>query len=260
MKVGVAGVGLIAPGLEGWQASVPVLAEQAPYTPSPFEPKAPAFCPPNERRRMTSVIRIALQAALEAMGDEHVDLPTVFASSEGDLGVIDHLCAALAEPHRPVSPTQFHNSVHNAPAGYWHLGRKSHAASTSLSAGEASFASGLMDAMSLVHTEGRSVLFVAYDGSSPERLRPLCPIDQPFACALVIQPWASNSGVPGLELGAITAEPPDTLAAAPALEDLRLANPSARALPLLCAMATRLKKSVRLPYLEGTSITLGVGV
>lgn len=260
MKVRIAGVGLIAPGLEGWQASIPILAGRATYTPSPFEPKAPAFCPPNERRRMTPVIRIALQAALEAMGDEHVDLPTVFASSEGDLGVIDHLCTALAEPHRPVSPTQFHNSVHNAPAGYWHLGRKSHAASTSLSAGEASFASGLMDAMSLVHTEGRSVLLVAYDGSTPERLYPLCPIDQPFACALVLQPWASRSGGAWLELGAITAEPSDTLAADPALEGLRLANPSARALPLLCAMAIGSERSVRLPYLDGSSVTLGLAV
>lgn len=258
MRVQVAGIGLTAPGLQGWHSAIPVLTGQSSCVASPLTLSAPSVCPPNERRRMTPVIRIALHAALEAVGERAGDIPTVFASSQGDLQVIDNLCAALAEPHRPVSPTQFHNSVHNAPAGYWHLGRGSHAASTSLSAGEASFAAGLMEAMAMVHAEASPVLLVAYDGATPERLRPLCPVDQPFACALLLLPESAD-GLPRLEMAAIAAEPASGLAAVDqGLEALRLANPSARALPLLRALATGQGGLIHLPYLDGTSVPVGV--
>ncbi|MET0042628.1 MAG: beta-ketoacyl synthase chain length factor, partial [Candidatus Thiodiazotropha sp. 6PLUC3] len=79
-------------------------------------------------------IKIALQAAEEALRDysDSEGVLSVFSSSEGDLDIIDQICLALSQEDRPVSPTQFHNSVHNAPAGYWSIGSGSHQGSTSL--------------------------------------------------------------------------------------------------------------------------------
>ncbi len=48
-------------------------------------------------------------------------MPAVFACSGGDTDVINRLCSALMLPGCPVSPQQFVNSVHNAPAGYWSI-------------------------------------------------------------------------------------------------------------------------------------------
>src|SRR5690606_40428753 len=67
----------------------------------------------------------------------------VFASSGGDYPIIDQICKALCEPERLVSPTQFHNSVHNSAAGYWSIATGSRAPSTSISAFDDTFAAGL---------------------------------------------------------------------------------------------------------------------
>ena len=86
------------------------------------------------------------------------------------------LCETLAGADRQISPTRFTNSVHNAPAGYWHIAVGSRAASTSLSAYDGSFAAGLVEALAQVVASGEPVLLVALDVPYPEpphRLRPL---------------------------------------------------------------------------------------
>ena len=49
-------------------------------------------------------------------------------------------------PHT-ISPTRFHNSVHNAAAGYWTIGAGCMQATTALSAYDATFAEGLLEAL-----------------------------------------------------------------------------------------------------------------
>lgn len=262
MKAHVSGIGLFAPGLESWATGKDTLIHPSSYAPSPLAIPAPALCPPNERRRMTPSIRIALHAALQALeaaGLEAARIPTVFASSEGDLEVINHLCAALTLPDRPVSPTHFHNSVHNAPAGYWHLGQQAHAASTSLSAGDASVAAGLLEAMSIVASEQCPVLLVAYDAATPARLQELCPISAPFGMALMLAPAATGNEICQIETSPPVNSSTVSMMEHPALEALRLDNPSARALPLLQAMALGQGVSVTLPYLDGTHLPIEIG-
>src|SRR3546814_10360262 len=74
------------------------------------------------------------------------DLATVFAGSDADMAILQRISAALATPERIVSPTDFHNSVHNAAAGYWGIGTGSRAPSTTLAGYDASFALGLLEA------------------------------------------------------------------------------------------------------------------
>ena len=80
---------------------------------------------PNERRRAGTVMRLALAVAGEAAGMAGLPaaaMRNVFASANGDGAVIHALLEELARPDPQLSPTQFHNSVHNAPAGYWSIG------------------------------------------------------------------------------------------------------------------------------------------
>jgi hypothetical protein len=58
----------------------------------------------------------AVAAALLA-----AETASVFTSSGGDGDVIHHICETLTQPGREVLLTRFHNSVHNAPAGYYQL-------------------------------------------------------------------------------------------------------------------------------------------
>ena len=60
-------VGIAAPGLSGWAASLPVLRGQSPHVISAEPPYAPALLPPNERRRATATVRQAFRAAEDAI-------------------------------------------------------------------------------------------------------------------------------------------------------------------------------------------------
>ena len=120
MKLYVNGIGTLGPGLVGWAGSRAVLAGEIPLCETaPPEPSA-SLLPPNERRRSSETVRWALHVAQEAMQQAEVDareVATVFASSDGETGVLDRLCTALAAPQRTISPTLFHHSVHNAASG-----------------------------------------------------------------------------------------------------------------------------------------------
>lgn len=251
MKVFVRSVGLFAPGLPGWEAGMPVLAGEAEYLWAPMPRPVPEMLPANERRRACETVRLAFAAGQEAMkanGLSAAGVATVFVSSDGDGQVMHHLCEALALPECEVSPTRFHNSVHNAPAGYWHIAAGAHTASTSLCAGEASFAAGLLEAASQVVTEGGPVLLIAYDLPFPPPLHAAHPVENGFAVALLLTAEAAPGVLPGLKLelsgrGAPT-PPPRALA-----EPFRN-NAAAACLPLLAALARGERQSVRLAYLD----------
>lgn len=255
-------VGVAAPGLPNWESAIPVLAGQSAWVSEEMPKYAPGVLPPNERRRATRIARLAFQAAEDAVGGADAtgleDIAAVFASSGGDSEVLNKICMMLSMPERPVSPTYFHNSVHNAPAGYWSIATGSRLPSTALSAHDGSFNAGLMEAASLAATEKHDVLLVAYDLALPLPLREKRPIDQDFAAALVITPNAA-SAIGKIELTLLNGaagEPsvmPDS-----GLETLRLCNPAARALPLLAALAAKQTTQLIIPGVPGERLSLEV--
>ncbi len=237
MKLGIAGVGVLGPGLDGWPRACAVLAGGEPYHKTPFQPVPPQLLPANERRRANLSTRLALGVAAEACRHAGCDpqiTAAVFASATGDTEIAHQLLESLADPAPTVSPTRFHNSVHNAAAGYFSIATSSHAASTSIAAGDASFASGLLLAASQVTCEERPVLLVSYDLPFPAPLGDTRPIAAPFACALVLVP--PGSGRP-LKLVFCPLDARRTTLEDPQLEALRLGVPAARSLPLLRALA-----------------------
>jgi hypothetical protein len=90
----------------------------------------------------------------------------VFASTHGDLAITDYMCATLASAPRSVSPTKFHNSVHNAAAGYWTIGTGCMQCTTAVSAFDASFAQGLVEALVQLADGAEAVLLAAYDSTA----------------------------------------------------------------------------------------------
>jgi hypothetical protein len=78
---------------------------------------------------------------MAASGRNAADVPCVFASAHGDLSINDYMCGTLASDPTVLSPTKFHNSVHNAAVGYWTIGVGCMAASNSVVGLRDSFAS-----------------------------------------------------------------------------------------------------------------------
>ncbi|UCE90427.1 MAG: beta-ketoacyl synthase chain length factor [Pseudomonadota bacterium] len=248
-------IGVTGPGLAGWEASAPVLRGDAPYAHQALGKLSAELLPANERRRTTNTIRMALCAAQDAIASSNTpaeELATVFASSDGDLEIVDRICTALDTVERPVSPFHFHNSVHNAPAGYWAIATQSRRPSTSLSVYDATFAAGLLEAMTMVRAEQCPVLLVAYDFPPPPPLHTARLIGEPFAVALLLHHEATPASTTRLDIAMADDQGNEDRMQDTTLENLRTVNPAARALPLIMAIAREEAATVRLPYLPGS--------
>jgi hypothetical protein len=238
------GVGLIGPGLADWSACRNILLGQAAWTAGPLRVPASTLLPATERRRCNEASRLAIATAEQALGSSDIrpqDLATVFTSADGD-GLITHkLCESFAMEQPEVSPTQFHNSVHNAPAGYWSIATGSPCASTTLAAGPDSFAAGLLEAALQATAESSLVLLVAFDLPLPHPLKLMQVREHGFSVALLIGREQRRDSLATLHLDLVEDSGESPLPAAfHALAD----NPAARALPLLDAVANGRPSSV----------------
>ncbi len=162
----VDGIALWAPLLPGWDAARSILRGDREAAATPALRPAPLLLPANERRRAPDTVALALEVALrasEAAGADPKLLPSVFASTHGDLAISDYMCETLVASPNQISPTKFHNSVHNAAAGYWSIATGSHAPYTSVSAYEHTFGQAWLEAAGLVECERGRALLVAFD-------------------------------------------------------------------------------------------------
>ncbi len=256
-------VGVIGPGLANWPQAADVLAARAPYASARTVLPPPDGLPAAERRRTGPVVKIALAVGHEAVaasGRDATTLAAVFAASGGD-GVNCHaICATLAGDDRQLSPTRFHNSVHNAPAGYWSIAAGARATSNVLCAHDGSFAAGLLESVCQVAVDGVPTLLIAYDADYPEPLHAVRPVADAFGVALVLAPQASAATLARLDV-TLTDAQASTLAS-PELEALRTNNPAARVLPLLevlaCLAEPRRQGSVVIDYMPEVRVHIDV--
>jgi len=131
--------------------------------------------PARLRRRTSTATKMAFSAAEKACADAHCEpseLPVIFTSALGEAGVTDYLCRDIAKQNFPLSPTKFHNSVHNTASGYWSIAVKSKHPAMAMGGYQDSFALGLMEAWSQLHTVESRVLLVCYEESPSELLLP----------------------------------------------------------------------------------------
>ena len=238
IDVDLIGIGLRAPGLANWTDAREILSGRRPWVSAALPASQATGLPATERRRASRVARLAIDAASEALGQrDPAGIASVFASSGGEVEVVHGLFEQLAGDDRRLSPMAFHNSVHNAAAGYWSIATGSEQPTDSLCAFDDSFGTGLAEALLRCADDRRPVLLVAYD------LPPLFPIaefravTQPVAVALLLAPPGQMPAIARLQGLYQAAAPDDQPLTNPQLETLRQANPAARALPLLGALA-----------------------
>lgn len=182
----------------------------------------------------------------------------VFASSGGDGDTVHEILCVLATDAREVSPTRFHNSVHNAPAGYWAVATGSCEPSTSLCAYDASFAAGLLDAAAQAIVDERAVTLVAYDLPYPDPLRRVRPIVDLAGMALVLTASRTERSFARLDMTSGGPAMAPTPMADERLERLRSGNPAARGLPLLAAIARGRAATICLAEAAGTCAEIRV--
>lgn len=254
----VNGIGLLGPGIANWAAGAQILRGELPWASTPTVLPSPEGLPPAERRRTGPLVKLTLAAGLEAARQAQADpacLTSVFSSSGGDGHNCHEICEALASPERLISPTRFHNSVHNAAAGYWGIATGATGACNALCAHDGSFAAGLLEAATQVVIERLPVLLVSYDIGYPEPIRAVRPIPDAFAVALVLSADKGPANLARIEahLSDVTAPTMDG-----PLEQLRSSIPAARSLPLLGLLARCAAGTVALDYLPHARLVVEV--
>lgn len=228
IRLSILGTGAYGPGfttMDELRADPPADAQ--------FLPPRPERIPPRERRRAPLLVKLAVEVADQACAAAKIEpglLPSIFASALGDTDIIDNMCRAVATNPAMLSPTKFHNSVHNAAAGYWSISTEGTEPANSLSSLGYTASTGLLEAGMICTQDSRPVLLVVFDRTTPAPMR-FQEITDSFAAAIVLGPPRGDDS--DIELS-VHDEPADWTA----LKDERLNtlyanNPAARILPLL---------------------------
>ena len=191
-----------------------------------------SLLPAGLRRRCsltTKMVVTAATLAYQRVGLENQQLPSVFTSIGGEMQITDALCRVLPDKTALLSPTQFHNSVHNTTAGYWSILTKNQAASTAIAARDDSFAMGLIESYSQLQSSGGDLLLVCYDEQWADYLAP--PLGKiGFACAFILSCEAE-----GVEI-ALPQQLNELLSLSHQLQTLIETTPAAMVIPLLRAI------------------------
>jgi hypothetical protein len=216
----------------------------------------PSALPANEARRTTTVIRLALKV-IESI-EYSSQTSVVFASSEGDLDITDKICKALATEEKMVSPTLFHNSVHNAPAGYFSIAADMKTPSVSLSAGDNTFSAGLLEAVTQVLVESNDVLLVAYDNVTPEDLDGFRHFDYPVGIALLLSTSEQSNTVGSIDVSVVSERIDVTQCFNNSLEAVRVGNPIGLGLPLVESLIKGMEAEIVIPYLNQNQLLVRV--
>ena len=163
---------MIAATLRRWSAWSPGLEDAGAWSSwcaAPTELAAEGrpdagFLPAMLRRRCGSLARIMLTTAFDCCEKaELAEVSTVFASRHGNINESINLLDRLAE-RLPLSPTAFSHTVHNAQAGLFSIAAENRRASSSIAAQQDSFASGYLEALTLLERDpDRPVLVVVGD-------------------------------------------------------------------------------------------------
>jgi len=258
------GIGILGPGLHGWPQTQRVLSAAVPYVAAKTQIPVPMLLPAAERRRASDIVKLSLATSLEAIAAAGMDLTSpdvtkllsVFSFSNADGVNCQTICEMLASDDRQISPTRFHNSVHNAAAGYWSIATGVMASSSVLCAFDGSFGAGLLDAMALVVVDASRCILMVSDTPYPEPMHTIRPIADNFGIALLLAPTPSAYSIAQIKLS-ISHDAANQFDDA-ALEAMRLGMPAARGLPLLQAIAAQHSRRLVLDYLDNTRLAIAV--
>lgn len=185
----------------------------------------------------------------------------VFVSGLGDTQLTDYMCKVLATESMQLSPTKFHNSVHNAAAGYWTISTGCMKAANSVAGFNESVSLALLEAITQCVQENAPVLITLYDAPSSEILKPLLKNEQSFSASIIIEPIlvsAQETSVDNTLEMEVLSKPSEwpELDLEAELEKNYQQNPVAKILALLQLLAKNSSDTVLLPLSAETSLQL----
>ncbi|MFK7914329.1 MAG: beta-ketoacyl synthase chain length factor [Pseudomonadales bacterium] len=191
MNIQIAGAGLWTRGLTCFDDLQSLCAQPDAVLDVPFVNPKPEAITAKERRRAGLMINLAVEVAHQACEHAGIDKqlpPSVFVSAMGDTVITDYMCRKLAAPEKLLSPTKFHNSVHNAPSGYWTISAGNRAPSSFVGGFVQSFGAGLLEAASQCLDHQQPVLMVAYDIANAMPFGDIEPVAESLGIALLVAP------------------------------------------------------------------------
>ncbi len=212
----------------------------------------PELIPARERRRAPAMVKMAVEVMDQARrmaGLDPADIACVFGSGMGDMQITDYMCRTLATTPRAVSPTKFHNSVHNAATGYWSIATHSHCPANAISAYANTPAASLLEAAVQALEEDTPVLVAIEELAAPQPFRSVIEVDEPFAAALLLAPQGSVAS-PLASLTVAVRSAPQVEADASPFPN----NFAAELLPLLTALAQGRSVTVSLPMTRHSAL------
>jgi hypothetical protein len=219
--------------------------------------------PPNERRRAPLPVKLAVESSWQATQSADIDpkhLACVFVSGLGDTQLTDYMCKVLATELKQLSPTKFHNSVHNAAAGYWTISTGCMKAANSVAGFKNSVSLALLEAVIQCVHENTPILITFYDVPIAQIQQPLFPNanEHPLSVSLIIEPLQDNSISPTLELAVINETTVWPTLNVGILQNDYEKNPTAKIFALLKMLAEAKTNTIRLPLSTGTSVQLSI--
>ena len=257
-SVDLAGVGLWSESFSGWEQFLALASGEAVEADTKLQPQ---LISPRERRRAPHFVKMAVEAmdqACSMAGVDRASVATVFASGMGDMQITDYMCRTLATMPRTISPTKFHNSVHNAATGYWSIATGSHAPANAISGYDHCSSIALIEAATQVIDEDRPVLVGVQETAAPQPFKSVYDSDRPLSVALLLAPPGSMpSALCTLKLEVTRAEPAQPAHAAPTGVDLS-GNFAGELLELLQAVASDNDVRVVLPVSGSARLAVDV--
>lgn len=250
IAVDLAGIGAWGPGFNNWAELQALLGNSAPSHESGGElqwvtqvPK-PEIIPANERRRAPLPVRAAVDVSWQAL--QQSGLPSsavacVFGSGLGDTEITDYMCRVLTTAEKQLSPTKFHNSVHNAAAGYWTISTGCMKSANSIAAYQNTAGLALLEGIIQCQQHNEPVLVTLFDTAAHDAYRQIFACEQSFAAALLLVP-AGTAAAPLARL--VMDDEVASINVAPRfpheqLNQLYRDNPSAKVLGLLQQLAAK---------------------
>ncbi len=118
------------------------------------------------RRRASPLTRMSVEVFEQAANASTFDptaVPTIWATAHGEHDTAIKLLKMMRRGEGKLSPTHFHNSVHNTPSAYASIAESNSSASTTLTGGPELVASSLLEAFCQLEAGAGEVVVVLAD-------------------------------------------------------------------------------------------------
>jgi hypothetical protein len=259
-SVNISGIGVWSEQFANWDEFRAVLGGSEAVLSSALKPE---LIPPEERRRAPQAVKMAIEVMDQACQMATLDpsgVATVFASGMGDMQITDYMCKTLATTPRLVSPTRFHNSVHNASTGYWSIATGSHAPANAVSGYSYSVAIAILEAAVQAIEENIPVLVVVEELEAPQPFRSVCDAELAFAAAVLLSPsGAASSPLASMDIEVHRSKVDDSAPWRVQSVDYST-NFAAKILPLLIAVAGQDAANLELPLSRSAALQVSLSM